>query len=154
MLLIKGTKMKFIKILEAKEVKNPYTGKTLEVYKNMTSVFPNPHNFETVYNHKDLKKPLGTLVFEKSNGYIGCVTFDKGYDGSNKTVFGFFVYQLKSNGNLDPKGKVWSLTPNEFKNKFPKETDAVKFIQEVNQKCNGKKLDELNSIIEKIFEKY
>lgn len=144
----------FIELLEAKEVKNPYTGKTLEVYNNMVSVFPNPHNFFTLYLNSDLKKPFGSLVYEKTNGYIGCVLFDRGYDDHNRTAYGFIQYQLKNNGTMEPRGFLWSALPKEFKAKFPKEADAVKFVKEVNQKCNGKKIDDIGDIIEKIYEKY
>lgn len=145
----------FKELLEAKEVKIPYTGKTLEVYNNMTSVFPNPHSYDTLYLNSDLKKPFGALVYDKSNGYIGCVLFDRGYDNSNRTVYGFIKYQLKNNGTMDPRGFVWSVLPKEFKEKFPKEADAVKFVQAVNKALNTKKLDDsVEDIIQKIYEKY
>lgn len=146
----------FIEMLnEASLVPEPYSGKILKVAEDMTSCFPNPYHYNEIYLNTVLKKPYGALVYRKKNGYVGCILFDRGVDDYGKTKYGFIMYQLKANGILEPRKIVFGAEPKEYKAKFPTEKDALKFIHEAQKKLVGKKIDDdLESIVQKIFEKY
>lgn len=127
------------------ETKIPYKGDAREYFDQIFSEFPDTYQIRTLYRVDD------ALFFVMQNNYLHMVRFDH-CEKSFRKCLGFAEFKLKANGNYEEVYTFWGLPVKEFKERFPSQSKAEKFVKAVYDKLEGLNpyVEDLGEIIEKI----
>lgn len=134
----------------AKVVKEQYKGDSLTTAIAIKEMFPNPHDFNTLYyNEKG-----SNFFFETERGWIKSVSVRIGILNIKK-VIGYGIGTLTTRNTFKENDEfLWSVDISDFYSVFKDQSKAQKFLDECNKKIKNKHIDDVHDICQKIYEKY